>query len=249
MPPPAAHNPTPPNQPLPEPAPQSRPAAPPARPAEAAPAAPHPPAADAYSLPEVAKHLRVTPETLRSWNRRFGRLLVLDVAGETPRYSSGDVAVLLTVQKMLEQGLDDEQVNQSLMPRRIEPTTAMTLAGQPGDEWDPDALAMPAAIGDVLTALASGQQTVLNSQASMREMVSIVVQDNFNLKDENRKLRDRMLELERALAEYQRREETRKERLEARLRALEGTLGALQQQMAQMVQLQRAQQQKRRGWW
>ena len=167
-----------------------------------------------------------------------------------PRYGSGDVAVLTTVQKLLEQGLDDEQVNQSLMPRRIEPSTAVALAARSGQEWDAEgALAMPHAIGDVLTALASGQQTVLNSQASMREMVSVVVQDNFNLKDENRKLRDRMLELERVLAEYQRREETRKERMEARMRALEGTLAALQQQMTQMVQIQRAQAQKRRGWW
>ncbi|RIK48347.1 MAG: hypothetical protein DCC57_13470, partial [Chloroflexi bacterium] len=102
-------------------------------------------------------------------------------------------------------------------------------------------------VGDAMSTLAGTQQAVLNSQSALREMLNVVVQDNFNLKDENRKLRDRMLELERALAEYQRREETRKERSEGRLRALEATVAALQQQIAQLVQLQR-QQQRRRGW-
>ena len=104
---------------------------------------------------------------------------------------------------------------------------------------------MPRALRDVFSALADGQQAVLNNQASMREIIGVVVQDNFNLKDENRKLRERMLEMERTQAEYQRREETRKERLESRLRALEGTVGGLQQQIAQIVQVLRK---RRRGW-
>ncbi|MCB0046400.1 MAG: MerR family transcriptional regulator [Caldilineaceae bacterium] len=108
-----------------------------------------------------------------------------------------------------------------------------------------DADAMPQALRSVFNALADSQQTVLSNQASMREVVGVIVQDNFNLKGENRKLRERMLELERVLAEYQRREEMRKERLESRLRALEGTVGGLQQQIAQIVQLLRK---RRRGW-
>ncbi len=102
------------------------------------------------------------------------------------------------------------------------------------------------ALNAMLHTVASSQQSMLNVQESAKEMLGVVVQDNFNLKHENRKLRERMLELERAMAEYQRREETRKERLEGRLRALEGTLGAMQQQLAQMVQLHR--QRERRGW-
>ena len=104
---------------------------------------------------------------------------------------------------------------------------------------------LPAPLTDVFSTLASNQRAVLNNQATVREIVGVIVQDNFNLKDENRKLRDRMLEMERALAEYQRREELRKERLESRLRALEGTVGALQQQIAQIVQVIRK---KRRSW-
>ncbi len=229
-------------------------------------------AAGDYSLLEVARHLQVAPEMLRAWNARFGAFLPSDVGGEAPRYTSADVAVLLTIRTLHDQGQDDAQIQASLMPRRLSPqghgaggpldpsleaarNTAMTLASQWGKEetageTGAETTAITQALGDLFGTLANGQQTVLNSQASVREMVSVVVQDNFNLKDENRKLRDRMLELERTLAEYQRREETRKERQEARMRALEGTVAALQHQMAQFVQLQRAAQQKKRsGWW
>lgn len=205
----------------------------------------------AYSLLEVAKHLQVSPDTLRSWNQRFGQLLASDLSREAPRYSSADVAVLLTIQKLIEQRLSDDEVVKQLMPRRIEPeSTSIALAVQGAGALEGDAGISSAAqaLTDVLGVIAGSQQSVLNSQSSMRELVTVVVQDNFNLKDENRKLRDRMLELERALAEYQRREETRKERMEARMRAIEGTVAALQQQMAQFVQLQRAQA-KRKGFW
>lgn len=203
----------------------------------------------AYSFIEVASHLQVTPETLRAWNRRFGKYLAAEVNGEPARYSSADVAALLTVQKLLEQGYTDEQVAQRLMPRRIDtPSSTAVSLPAPSALGQKGQAELPQALGDVLSTIAAGQQTVLNSQSSLREMVSVVVQDNFNLKDENRKLRDRMLELERALAEYQRREETRKERMESRMRAIEGTVAALQQQIAQMVQAQRAQP-KKRGWW
>ncbi|MEZ4661983.1 MAG: MerR family transcriptional regulator [Caldilineaceae bacterium] len=103
-------------------------------------------------------------------------------------------------------------------------------------------------LGEMLGTVANSQQSMLNVQDSIREMLGVIVQDNFNLKSENRKLRDRMLELERALAEYQRREETRKERLEGRLRAVEGTLSAMQQQLAQLVQLQRQKAKRTRFW-
>ncbi|MGL4650925.1 MAG: MerR family transcriptional regulator [Caldilineaceae bacterium] len=222
--------------------------------------------ADSYTLLEVAQHLQVSPETLRAWRRRFGQFLGADPAdldNDWPTFSQADVAVLLTIHSLLDQGYSDAQVGESLKPKRIEPARLAPESG--GNELSPartggdggeaggqgGALMVGPAgqmIGDMLGAIAGSQQAVLNSQASMREMVAVVVQDNFNLKDENRKLRERMLELERALAEYQRREETRKERMEARMRAMEGTMAALQQQMSQFVQIQRAQQ-KKRGLW
>lgn len=196
-----------------------------------------------YSFAEVAQHLQVDSAMLREWNRRFAQFLVSDLTGESPRYSTADIAALVTVQKLLDQGFSDEQVLQFLTPKRIELVKSEPVALTP-NATEP-AMFLPQVVGDVLSTIANGQQTVLNSQTAIREMVGVVVQDNFNLKDENRKLRDRMLEMERALAEYQRREETRKERMEGRVRALENVVAALQQQVAQLVQIQR---QRRRGW-
>ena len=203
-----------------------------------------------FSTTEVAYHLQVTADTLRSWTRRFGRFLSVQAGGDDPRYMTSDVAALVMVQKLIEQGLNDEQVGERLTPKRIVRDEAPSLAisaDQGRQIVDAKATLLPQALGDILSAIANSQQSVLNSQSTVREVVGVVVQDNFNLKEENRKLRDRMLELERVLAEYQRREETRKERYESRLRALEGTVAALQQQIVQMVQIQR--QPKRRGWW
>ncbi|GIV69951.1 MerR family transcriptional regulator [Caldilinea sp.] len=205
-----------------------------------------------YTFTEVAYHFQVTPEVLRSWIRRFAQLLSPAARAEPPRFTSADVAALITVQKLLEQGLQDDQINAQLTPKRIvsDESAAVALSTDQARQLvEGKAALLPQALGDILSAIANSQQTVLNSQSTVREMIGVVVQDNFNLKEENRKLRERMLELERALAEYQRREETRKERLESRLRALENTVAAQQQQIAQLIQLQRQNQQKKRGWW
>ncbi len=205
-------------------------------------------AESAFTFAEVANHLQIAPETLRQWNQRFGQFLVTDVTIDEPRYSSIDVAALITVQKLLESGYDDEAVSQQLTPKRLEITKAETVTLTPQQRHmlrEEASALLPHVVSDLLSTIANSQQTVLNSQSTMREMVGVVVQDNFNLKDENRNLRDRMLEMERSQAEYQRREETRKERMESRMRALENTVGAMQQQVLQLVQIQR---QKRRGW-
>jgi regulator of replication initiation timing len=182
-----------------------------------------------FSSTEVAYHLQVAADTLRSWNRRFARFLSAQAGGDEPRYTTADVAALVMVQKLVEGGLSDEQVGERLTPKRIvrEEAPSLALSADQGRQLvDAKATLMPQALGDMLSAIANSQQSVLNSQSTVREVVGVVVQDNLGLKEENRKLRDRMLELERVLAEYQRREETRKERYENRLR-----------------------QPKRRGWW
>jgi DNA-binding transcriptional MerR regulator len=203
-----------------------------------------------YSFVEVANLLNVAADTLHRLNRRFSRHLSPRVFDEKARYTKNDVTVLATVQKLLAQGYEDEQISQQLAPTRVDidglPPTALTTLPdrRTSDLVEGD---LPKAVNDVLSTIANSQQAVLNSQSTVRELLGVVAQDNFNLKDENRKLRDRMLELERSLAEYQRREETRKERLDGRLRALENTVAALQQQVAQLIQIHR-QQRQRRGW-
>ena len=160
-----------------------------------------------FSTTEVAYHLQVTADTLRSWTRRFGRFLSVQAGGDDPRYTTSDVAALVMVQKLIEQGLNDEQVGERLTPKRIvrdeAPSLAMS-ADQGRQIVDAKATLLPQALGDILSAIANSQQTVLNGQSTVREIVGVVVQDNFNLKEENRKLRERMLEQERALADERR---------------------------------------------
>jgi len=189
----------------------------------------------------------VAPGTLRRWVQRFADFLGAESQGDEPTFSQTDADLLGLVRGMLAEGQSYEQITHRLGVLRA----AQTRDSEATDEGTALAVVSggngPSAMNDVLHTIADGQQALANSQAAARDLMGVVVQDNFNLKDENRKLRDRMLELERALAEYQRREETRKERLENRLRALESTTAALQQQVAQLVQFAR-QGQKRRGW-
>jgi hypothetical protein len=81
-----------------------------------------------------------------------------------------------------------------------------------------------AVLADSLHTVANGQQMLLGSQQANRDLLSVVLQDNFSLKEENAKLRDRMLELERDLAEIRRLDVARRDTLDARLQQLEARL-------------------------
>jgi hypothetical protein len=74
-------------------------------------------------------------------------------------------------------------------------------------------------LADTLHNVADSQQAVLNSQAANRELLGVVLQDNFNLKEENTRLRERMLELERQVSQIRRDEETRRDSLRTELEA------------------------------
>jgi DNA-binding transcriptional MerR regulator len=192
---------------------------------------------------EVTELLDVAPSTLRRWSQRFADFLAIDPDDAGALYTAADVDTLSEVRGLLAEGHSYEQISHRLQVLKA------ALDSDPSDDVAPLVTTkdsrLSQAVSDVVHTIADTQQAILNSQGSMRDLLGVVVQDNFSLKEENRKLRERMLEMERVLAEYQRREETRKERLESRLRALETTLGALQQQVAQLVQFAR---QRRRGW-
>ncbi|MBI1293527.1 MerR family transcriptional regulator [bacterium] len=196
------------------------------------------------SFAEVTELLDVAPGTLRRWIQRFGEFLKSTASDADSRFSASDVETLSIIRGLLADGNTYEQIAHRLnvlhaSPPVMREDTMMQPIVQSGG------VSFPQAIGDLIYTMSDTQQAILNSQGTLRDLMGVVVQDNFNLKEENRKLRERVLEIERVLSEYQRREETRKERLESRLRALEGTLGALQQQVAHWVQLQR---ERRRGW-
>lgn len=201
------------------------------------------------SFAAVTELLDVAPGTLRRWIQRFGDYLA-DPSTESERsFTSSDVETLSIVRGLLAEGNTYEQITHRL--RVLHPAAGPAqeeAALAPAHHHAAGGAApvhLPQRLNEAVGTVVDTQKAILNSQVALRELMGVVVQDNFNLKEENRKLRERMLDLERNLAEYQRREESRKERMESRMRALEGTLGALQQQVAHWVQLQR---ERRRGW-
>lgn len=215
---------------------------------------------------DAVKELETEPHTLWKWSRRFALFLSATADADPPIYSQEDLSTLRLIQSLQQDGCGDKEIAQRLAVQQMDSADILSAAydasSLPTNDSDQDsdqpdstaALAervsdaeLPRALRDIFGTLNSSQQAVLNNQATVREIMGVVVQDNFSLKEDNRKLRERMLELERSLAEYQRREETRKERLESRLRALEGTVGGLQQQIAQLVQLLRKRR-RRSGW-
>ncbi len=197
---------------------------------------------------EVTELLDVAPGTLRRWIQRFAPYLQTTATESSSRYTASDVETLSIVRGLLSEGNTYEQIAHRLkVMQSAHQSQIVESDEEPGARplSTPNAGQLNRAVGDAVQTITDTQKAILNSQTSIRYLLGVVVQDNFNLKEENRKLRERMLEIERVQAEYQRREETRKERLESRLRALEGTLGALQQQVAHWVELQR---QRRRCW-
>jgi DNA-binding transcriptional MerR regulator len=193
-----------------------------------------------YRLPnEVAAQLKISPSTLRRWSNEFADFLS-DPAGRPAaggqtahrRYTDEDLETLMTIKGLLAEGLSYIQVGKRLEALRLRQTTAsgtreaksdavpVTALGPSLLDTSPVAPAV-AVLADTLHTVAEGQQILLGSQQANRDLLTVVLQDNFSLKEENAKLRDRMLELERDMAEMRRLDAARRETMEARLQKLE----------------------------
>ena len=198
-----------------------------------------------YRLPnEMAAQLQVSPSTLRRWSNEFSDYLSGTAGQPSPtsggqashrRYTDADLETLLTIKGLLAEGLTYTQVGKRLDALRLRSGLAgVATGGETGQETALQPVmreAGPAApvvtvLADTLHTVAEGQQLLLGSQQANRDLLTVVLQDNFTLKEESAKLRDRMLELERSLAEIQRLEGTRRETVDARLARFEEQLRA-----------------------
>jgi DNA-binding transcriptional MerR regulator len=183
---------------------------------------------------EVAAELGISGATLRRWTRQFSRFLS-NTQGESSatddgqivqhRYSGDDLETLLNIKGLLAEGFNYQQVEKRLEALRAgsKPEGDVYALVTTGDDR-PALSPAVAVLADTLHTVAQGQQAVLNSQQTNRDLMGVVIQDNFNLKAENARLRDRMLELERELSEIKRRSEAGDAEIEARLQALEALL-------------------------
>jgi DNA-binding transcriptional MerR regulator len=171
---------------------------------------------------EVASRLELSPSTLRRWSEEFSEFLSPEANSsegrQHRRYSDEDLATLITVKGLMTEGLTYDQVRQ-----RLSELGASQEPDGPSSMVTTDA-ALPLApamtfLADTLHNVADSQQAVLNSQSANRELLGVVLQDNFNLKEENTRLRERMLEMERQIAQLRRDEEARRESLRSELEA------------------------------
>ena len=191
---------------------------------------------------EVAARLGVSTSTLRRWTQRFSEFLSPeavepsrsgDADGDQGRYTDEDLATLLTIKGLLAEGFTYQQVERRLAALRGQNGADTTSYALVSPETESRVLAPAISVlADTLHTVADGQQAILNAQQANRELMGVVVQDNFNIKEENAKLRDRMLELERELAEMRRQGDVHRHRIEARIQAMESTLDRIADQLS-----------------
>lgn len=181
---------------------------------------------------DAAEQLQVTPDVLRHWTREFAAQLSVTASGSSYyRYTPEDMHRLHTVRDLLGEGKTMDEVTSHLAPDThpdAQPAQPEHDPAQPASGAVVIHSAEPEGPGpasmvlrEVLTGFAAGQEAILNSQQANRNLMGVVIQDNFSLKEENAKLRERMLKLEQELNEVKRQQAEQRAMLEARLRQVE----------------------------
>lgn len=175
---------------------------------------------------EIATELGISQQTLKNWTREFAPFLSPPgpLGDSARRFTEEDVLVLKRIKEHLAAGLTFEETAAELqgdgLGERFEGEvgrTALTVTtAQQGF----------AVLTDTLRAMIENQQTIQNSLQVNRNLLGVIIQDNFNLKEENAKLRERMLKLEQELAETKRREAEYRLIAEQRLNRIENALRA-----------------------
>ncbi|MFQ5614356.1 MAG: MerR family transcriptional regulator [Anaerolineae bacterium] len=168
-----------------------------------------------YRTPQdVARQLEISPSTLRRWSDEFAAYLSSEASAghgkSHRRYGQGDLGTLAKVKELMGEGMTYEQVRHHLQAHLASASDGEETALVSAEDME---MATAAFISQFVENITESHRSVLNSQQANRELIGVVIQDNFNLKEENARLRERMLDLERQAAQWQRNEEARLEAL------------------------------------
>ncbi len=184
------------------------------------------PETNLQSAAEVASELGVSPQTLKNWTKEFASFLSVPGASAdgARRFTEQDLHVLRQVKDHLEAGLTFEETGEELRNAgygdNVETETSrgslMVTSAQQGF----------GVLTDTLRAMIENQQTIQNSLQVNRNLLGVIIQDNFNLKEENAKLRERMLKLEQELAEQKKRDSDYRLYLEQRINRMDNAIRA-----------------------
>jgi DNA-binding transcriptional MerR regulator len=157
----------------------------------------------------VAHQLNISVNQLKRWTREFAAQLSASAVGSaSDRYTAGDVKKLQTVKELLAQGKSAAEVathlknNSAANPNHHDPTKPTIVTAEEREQALIEAQQQPVSVlRDMLQGFAAGQEAILNSQQTNRSLLGVIIQDNFNLKEENTRLRERLLKLEQELDE------------------------------------------------
>lgn len=110
------------------------------------------------------------------------------------------------------------------------PFALALVAGEAEGESEP-AASMGELLTNTLYSLSDSQQIILSNQQTSRQLLGVLLQDNFNLKEENSRLRERMLETERKLFELRQDLDAGQAKERERMRQMEQYLFDLQRRL------------------
>ena len=206
---------------------------------------------------DAARELGIPASTLRRWSRRFAPFLSDEANGAARaqngrghrRYTEQDKIILARCKTLLGEGKTFEQVTQILEANfqaqvvTVEGEIELDAGPEPVTEpnegaelmREEDAAHLGQLLAQTLSALSGSQQMLITGQQSERELLGIILQDNFNLKEENKKIRERMVETERRIFEMKRDHEKQRNEERERMRQMEAYLFQLQRQMDELV--------------
>lgn len=189
-------------------------------------------AAEGLGLKDVAGELGVSPSTLKSWIREFEEFLSVHSTSTDGafRFTEEDVRILKRIKDHLASGLTiEESADQMREDGYADESARSDHSGESSGTGDSRALATSpsaaqqgfSALTETLRAMIENQQAIQNSLQVNRNLLGVILQDNFNLKEENAKLRDRMLKMEQELNEFRRRDSDFRVLLEQRMGRVE----------------------------
>ncbi len=170
---------------------------------------------------QTATELNVSVNTLKRWTKDFAPFLSpagpISGDGASRRFSDEDASTLRRVKEQLASGASTEEVSEQLQSEGRGDSNPAALATR---ETSSQATGF-VVLTDTLRAMIENQQTIQNSLQVNRNLQGVIIQDNFNLKEENIKLRERMQRLEQELTELRKRDGDYRLLLEQRLARVE----------------------------
>lgn len=173
---------------------------------------------------QLAVDLDISPTTVRRWTERYSDFLSDEAINER-EYTERDIGILRVVQTLRDQDVGHAEIEKQLreMPSEEEESTSLAYTDSAVIDGVEDG-STAAAITQLLRHLDDTQQSVLNTQLANRDLLGIVVQDNFNLKEENARLRKRLRTLEHEVSRLKESDWSHRLSVEERLTELQQQL-------------------------